>query len=673
MSERTDSTVEILLVDDRQDGLIALEAVLSGQENYRLVKANSGHEALRQMPFHDFAVILLDVQMPGLDGFQTAELIRRQSRFQSVPIIFVTAINKDERYVYRGFEVGAVDYIFKPFDPMILRSKVAVFADLHLKNRKIREQAMQLAEREILAQRAQFQTIELENLRRYKSLGDAIPHIVLRALGPDKLEMHNALWTEYTGMRTSDSIGTGWHKAIDIRDLPGLVMTWQNHMDAFEPFETEVRIRHVDGAYHWHWFKAVPELDKGDHVIAWLATCTDINDRKLSEEQLKEARKNAEAANEAKTHFLANMSHEIRTPLNAIMGFSEFLLDPHLNEEEKRNSASVIRRNGNQLLKIVDEILDISKVEAGGLQIEQVEFSLADLMTEIKTSMQAQATRKQLELRYEVAPNLPERIVSDSTRLRQILLNVIGNAIKFTEQGSVSVLVEMRTGDTYPCLHVLVTDTGLGVAPHASEKIFDAFSQADSSTTRLYGGTGLGLALSRRLARALGGDVRLVSSELGIGSQFEIEVRVSFPKHKDSEGDEEEAGLYALPPGTPALRGKRILLVEDAEDNQSLITRYLDPAGVTVDIASNGVEGVRKALDGDYEAVLMDIQMPLLDGYQATARLRQAGYKRPIIALTAYALSEERDKSLRQGCNAHLTKPINRRRLLESLAKIVAD
>lgn len=678
MPLRTDYPIDILLVDDREDGLIALEALLSEYKNYRLVKASSGHEAISLLDGYDFAVILLDVQMPELDGFQTAEIIRRRARHRHIPILFVTAINKDERYIYRGYEAGAVDYIFKPFDPVILKSKVSVFADLHLKNRQLREQSKQLAEREILEQKAHLQSVELESLRRYRNLAESIPHIVLRASPSGGLEYANQLWTAYTGMSEIESLGLGWQEAISPDDLPETLSRWAAAMKVARRYETECRIRRHDGVYRWHWIKADPELDAQGNIMAWLGTCTDIEDRKTFEEKLKEAQRHAEAASDAKTHFLANMSHEIRTPLNAIMGFTELLLDTNISTEEQMKGVSIVRRNCHQLLKIVDEILDISKVEAGELVTEKIETPIISLLNEVRMLLLVQARKKAIELDFELTSRIPSRVLTDSTRLRQIILNIVGNALKFTQTGKIEVQTRFATSmDGRSMLYFTVTDTGVGIDSKSIEKIFQPFSQADSSTTRIFGGTGLGLALARRLARAMGGDVTLIKSDPGRGSTFLISVEVEVPDSSGWSSDESansDLEIAAVPdlPASGPLSGKRILLVEDAEDNQYLIQQFLSRTGAILDMANNGEEGVNKALNNDYEVILMDIQMPLVDGYQATTRLRAAGYKKPIIALTAHALVEEREKCLRTGCTGHLTKPIDRRLLIESLIQTVS-
>lgn len=673
---RTDTSVDILLVDDREDGLIALEALLSDNPDYHLVTARSGLEAIALLDKYDFAMVLLDVQMPHLDGFETAEIMRRNPRYSNLPIVFVTAINSDERYIYRGYEAGAVDYIFKPFDPVILRSKVSVFTELHVKNRQLRVQAKQLAERELLEQRASIQAIEIESLRRYRNLAESIPHIVVRATPEGAMEYCNQNWTNYTGMEPGEAQGDGWQSAFHPDDLPRSLIDWSFSIRNKTRYENEARLRRKDGAYRWHWIKAEPELDERGNVICWLGTVTDIEDRKSFEQKLKEAQRTAELANEAKTHFLANMSHEIRTPLNAIMGFTELLTDPGPSMEEKMKNVAVVRRNCHQLLKIVNEILDISKVEAGELEIEKVETKIDELLNEVKALLRVQAGKKGIELKFAPPEDVPDRVLTDSTRLRQILLNIVGNALKFTQQGSVSVTTKfVRKANGQSMVTFVVSDTGVGIDHQSAQKIFQPFSQADTSTTRLFGGTGLGLALARRLARALGGDVQLMKSAPGQGSTFAVSVAVEVLDQQQWARLDAASETQAEPPrptiDTSALKGKRILLVEDAEDNQFLIQQFLSRTGAIVEIANNGNEGVDKALNNEYEVVLMDIQMPFKDGYQATSELRSKGYQKPIIALTAHALVEEREKCLRTGCTSHLTKPINRKQLIESLVSVI--
>ena len=391
--------------------------------------------------------------------------------------------------------------------------------------------------------------------------------------------------------------------------------------------------------------------------------------------ELDRARHAAEAANKAKSEFLANMSHEIRTPLNSIIGFSELLKQSTLSEEERDQFLDTVIRNGRQLTQLIDDILDLSKVEAGHLHVEQLPVDLPNMITDVIQSLAMKAEQKNVPLTLRFDGPIPESISSDPLRLRQILMNIIGNAIKFTDSGTVTVNVHLcrSNDDLQNKLVFSVHDTGRGISPEQSEKLFRNFMQADCSTTRKYGGTGLGLILSRRLARLLGGDVELISSALGKGSVFAVTINpgplinAAFLDQHNLIGDGAATPNQEL--RSDDLTGVNILLAEDAFDNQMLIHRILQQNGASVDVVENGAAAVEKALTTDYHLILMDIQMPILDGYGATAELRSKGYLRPIIALTAHAMKEEREKSIRMGCNAHLSKPINQTHLLQTVAQ----
>ncbi|MBC7372297.1 MAG: response regulator [Bdellovibrionaceae bacterium] len=661
--------VDILIVDDRLDGLIALEAVLD-MPNLNLVRAQSGREALEKIESYEFGLILLDVQMPGMDGFEAARRIRQFERYKTTPIIFVTAINKDDKHIYRGYEVGAVDYVFKPFEPQILRSKVTFFVESFLKTRKLLAQNETIRESERQARYMQLAQLEMETLKRYRNLADAVPNMIWKSKVDGTLDYFNKVWTDYTGLSQDQSVGAGWQEAIYAKDLRAFLKAWIDSMNSGEPFEIECRIRSKDDQLRWHFVRAVPELSSVDKVIGWIGTCMDIQDRKMVERDLLEAQRQAVAANAAKTQFLANMSHEIRTPLSAILGFSELLLDPDLAYEERVQNVNTICRSGQQLLKIIDEILDISKVEAGHLEIENIKVNTMNLLGDLLTLLTVKSQAKEIGLDFKLKNKIPEFIFTDPTRLRQILLNMISNAIKFTEKGAVIIDVEWSEGR----LKFHVKDTGVGISKGQSEKLFRPFVQVDSSTTRKFGGTGLGLALSRKLAQALGGNVALESSISGEGSVFLIEVRAEIPV--DTKFCER---IGEAPPQKPeakadsqahALDGIKVLLVEDAPINQILISRFLTSAGAQVELANNGLEGMNKALRGNYAIVLMDIQMPEMDGLEATMKLRKQGYARPIIALTAHALKEDRDRCLQAGCTDHMTKPIDRVLLIKQIAHL---
>jgi signal transduction histidine kinase len=400
--------------------------------------------------------------------------------------------------------------------------------------------------------------------------------------------------------------------------------------------------------------------------------------RKRAEEKSRrhyEEKESAEAASKAKSAFLANMSHEIRTPLGAVLGFSELMLNQNLSATERSNYVSAIKRNGELLSNIISDILDISKVEADKLEIERQDVPIEDVLTDITTMLRLQAQEKGLALTIASDGQLPSHISTDPLRLRQIIINIVGNAIKFTQRGAVEVKIkQLPNKNGHPLIAFEVKDSGEGIPPEQTKKLFQAFTQADVSTKRKHGGTGLGLILSKRLANLLGGDVVLAQSEVGVGSTFTITIDPGPQSHQfvnnlvsSTQELHDALPSQGMPDDAMRLRGLKVLLVEDAPDNQVLIGRFLKMAGAQVEIANNGREAIEKTDRDQFDLLLMDLQMPVMDGYEATETLRSGGYKKPIIALTAHALKEERLRCLASGFNDHIGKPVNRHILLDSI------
>ena len=405
----------------------------------------------------------------------------------------------------------------------------------------------------------------------------------------------------------------------------------------------------------------------------------------LALDQLEAAKQQAEAATRAKSEFLANMSHEIRTPMTAILGYTENLLDPELTIPERIMAIHTIHCNGEYLIEIINDILDLSKIEAEKIVIESVPCSPARIVADVTSLMRVRAEAKRLPLKVDYITAVPETVRTDPTRLRQILINVVGNAIKFTEAGSVELLVALNTDGGEPVLQFDVIDTGVGMTPEQTAKLFQPFTQADSSTTREYGGTGLGLTISKRFSEMLGGDIQVVETAAGKGTRFRVIVAtgpldgVKLVKDPQTQPTPHaDPGTGAAAAGTPPvdLHGCRVLLAEDGPDNQRLITHVLRKAGADVTVVENGQRAADAALTAvqtgkPFDVVLMDMQMPVMDGYEATRLLRRNAYKGRIIALTAHAMDGDREKCLKAGCDDYARKPIDRKKLIATIREHV--
>ena len=550
----------ILVVDDEAHGRLALQELLEGPDR-EVIAASSGEAALRLAAATDFALVLLDVRMAGMDGFETARLIHQCPRSERTPIIFLTGAYEDMGSVVRGYAAGAVDYVVKPFLPEVLRSKVAVFVDLHYKNAELARQIQERRKAEEALSRANEQ-LEAKIRERTESLTIA------------------------------------------------------------------------------------NELLRNEVVM-----------RRRMEEELREAKQSAEAANVAKTEFLANMSHEIRTPMNAIVGMTELALQANPSAE-MHEYLSAVKVSSASLLNIIDDILDLSKIEAGRLTVESVPFSLRECAGDALRTLALQAHDKGLELVCDVDAAVPDAVVGDPLRLRQIVINLVGNGIKFTPRGEVVLRVEQEPSDeSEVACHFSVRDTGIGIPMDRQGAIFRRFLQGDASTTRLYGGSGLGLTISARLVEMMRGRI-WVESEPEKGSVFHFTARFGRQHAACRE------------PEVTDLRGARILVVDDHPLSRRIIADALREWGANVE-AAEGTEAARRLLRAakrtgrPFRTVVLDDSLPGADSYALAGHIaRGRGYGAPAVVMVGFGA-----RSNAPGIVA-LTKPVKRAELLEAVKSV---
>jgi signal transduction histidine kinase/DNA-binding response OmpR family regulator len=728
-----DEPINILMVDDSATNLLALESILQASDR-NLVSASSGDDALRYLLNNDVAVILLDVFMPGIDGLDTAELIRARDKSRNIPIIFLTANSMGGRHLSRGYSLGAVDYIVKPIEPDILRSKVAVFVELFKKTREIQRQAQLLHEKNL-----ELENANLARLNMLIELGQelATEHDPARVLENFCRSARSIVEAQESAIGILNGNGTLRHffccaREEDNSSSNGVPAVAQRALDTVVSKRRPMRLNEGDDLLligdktpdSMHSFLGAPILtpsgvrgwvyllnklnandfsEADERLTATLATQVaiayenatlyrnaqlhaselqmEIAERKLAEEERAQllireqaARAEAEQANRTKDEFLATLSHELRTPLSAILGWSHLVRTGKLDEPQMARAFETIERNARSQSQLIDDLLDVSRIITGKLQIELRPVNLSSVIEAAIDAVRPAAEAK--EIQFEIEMDSPPCLVpGDGNRLQQIFWNLFSNAVKFTPQGG---RVRVNGERTETEARVSVSDSGIGIKPDFLPYIFDRFRQADGSTTRVHGGLGLGLAIVKHLVQLHQGTVEVESKGSGQGSTFTVSLPLSSAAavadlHRAAVMEGEGNGL---PDGlSELLEGLKILVVDDELDSRELITAILTRCGSDVRCSESAAEAIRAIRQWKPDLLVSDIGMPNEDGYSLIQKLRKMRSKwardLPAVALTAYATVEDRERTLNAGFQLHVSKPIEPEALVRSIAAVV--
>jgi PAS domain S-box-containing protein len=665
--------VNVLLVDDRPDKLLALESILADGD-HRVVTARSGAEALRAVLRTDFAVILLDVNMPELDGFQTAALIRGRPSSEKVPIIFMTAVSDLEPGTSRGYSLGAVDYIHLPVQPEVLRAKVSVFVDLYRKREQVREQAeaLRLQQERELAQRLAEAEGRLDVETRRNRFFTLAPDMLGIAGFDGRLRQLNTSWERTLGLTAGELCGRPAPEFLHPDDQQAMCDHLRDLSAGAPTVRFENRHRHGDGSYRWLAWTAAPFREEG--LVYFFVR--DITYRKAAEEarlQLvreQEARHAAERENTIKDQFLATLSHELRSPLTPILGWTAMLRSGELRPEDTSRALEVIERNAKLQAQLIDDLLDVSRIVSGKLRMDLRPIDLREVVEAALEAVRAAAEKRRVTLSVELGPE-PVRVVGDPERLQQVLWNLVSNAVKFSREGG-SVRVRLDLEADAACLSV--GDDGVGISPEFLPHVFDRFQQATSGSTRTHGGLGLGLTIVRHIVEAHGGIAEAASDGVGRGASF----TVLLPRARGSKQQEESVSVASPREGPEAhpvaLAGRTLLVVDDEPDVREVLRLVLERQGARV-VTAGSVGEAAAALEADHpDLVISDIGMPGADGYALMDCLRwrtAEGRPVPAVALTAYAAPEDAARIRASGFRAHLAKPIDPHLVVETIVRVL--
>jgi len=519
-----------------------------------------------------------------------------------------------------------------------------------------------------ITERKQAESTLQESEARFRLMADTAPVLIWKADTGSLRDYFNQSWLDFTGHKLEQEIGNGWAEGVHPDDFRKCIETYIDAFKAHQKFSVEFRLRRFDGEYRWFLDNGVPRVTTDGKFEGYIGTCIDITEQKNTQRVLLKARQEAESANKAKSVFLANMSHEIRTPLNAIIGFSQLMnRDQHLTDLQKEYILSIIRA-GEHLLSLINDILELSKMEAGRMELNPRNIDLYSLLADIHMIFKEPAQTKHLQFIFETAADLPKYALIDDNKLRRIYINLIGNAIKFTNEGGVAVRTRIdKMNEQKSRLIVDIQDSGPGISVEESDKLFKHFVQTSSGINNS-SGTGLGLALSRELAILMGGDITVVS-EAGKGSIFTFQVEIEAGTAEDIH-DLIKRRVIGI---DKVQNNYRILVVDDKEENLQVVVNLLRIAGFETMEAVNGLDAIMKFEKWNPHLILMDMRMPVMDGYEATRRIKltEKGKQVPIIALTASSLEDEQRKTVALSMQGYIRKPFRESELFGTIGNVL--
>jgi PAS domain S-box-containing protein len=632
---------KILLLDDREENLLSLRAILN-REDIAIYSTTSPNEALKIVWENEIAVALVDVQMPGMDGFEFAEILASNPKTKSILVVFVTAISKETTYAVRGLKTGALDYLYKPLDPYVTNAKVDSLIKLARSQREIREKNRQL-----------------EN---FATIINNSPDIIT-TVDPEtgKILSINPSVEKVLGYSSASLLGESFLDLLIDRRRSNLQEVLVNK--AYVGGDTIVVEDQFNGKLHQPVWLELRITFKNRLLFINLH---DIDTRKAREMELIEARSLAEKARKAKEAFLANMSHEIRTPLNGIIGLGHLLQETHLDMQQLELLGMLLQSSGS-LLNILNDILDISKIDEGKFSILPMPTDLRKIGKGIVDLMKFKADEKRIELLFEADGGVPEIVLMDGMRLNQILMNLVGNALKFTHTGSVRLKIEyLEKEGAGHWIQFKVVDTGIGISEDRLCAIFAEYGQASNDTAHQYGGTGLGLTISQKLVELMGGKLE-VRSQMQKGSEFYFKLKLK--DVNEEEGKKPTAVAFG---SFAPLTGKKILVAEDNKINALLINKYLTAWQTEPVVVGNGREAVDQLRDEVFDLVILDTRMPVMDGFEAARYIRtELKLAVPILSLSATVLEEDVKEALDSGMNDALAKPFEPIKLYEKITVLM--